>query len=346
MAVHYRPVLKARKGELDALADVAPSTWASMTPVLELVPHERRPIRDQCRVVRDRLAESWQDGMRLILDAGQAEPRDAATAGVVLADLWTEVRDVLAEVTPAVGLADEGALPRLRDAGALDRGLVLRLRSAELAAAPDALDRAVTAFLRPTGLGRSDVDLLVDLGPAPVDPAAPAGSVGPALSDRSWRSRTLVCGAFPRDLAGLPAMEVREVPRRDVRTWREVRGALGVAGRGLDFGDYAVAHPGPGPRGPYGPPPQLRYAVHDRWLVMKGRRGPATQFYEICRRIGSHPEFAVGLGAADAQIEQRGRHGPRSRLGCGNSATWRELSTAHHLEFVVREIQAEDARTA
>lgn len=73
---------------------------------------------------------------------------------------------------------------------------------------------------------------------------------------------------------------------------------------------------------------------------MKGRRSP-QHFYEICRRIGAHPEFTSGLGAADAQIEARGRQGPRSRLGCGNPSTWRELSTAHHLEFVVRQIQAE-----
>lgn len=336
MAVHYRPVLQARKGELDALADVAQDTWARMTPLLELVPDERRPLPEQCGLVRNRLRDSWQEGMRLAVAVG------AGPTGDAVAELWRDVRTVLAEVTPVVRLGDARALPALRAVGGLDAGIVLRLRPADLAAPSDVLDLAVGAFLGLAGLDRSQVDLVADLGPVPVDTADLPGAVGPALSDPTWRSRTLVCGAFPPDLTGLQPMELREVPRRDVRTWREVRAALGPAGRGLDFGDYAVAHPVPGPRGPYGPAPQLRYAVHDRWLVLKGRRGPATQFYEICRRIGDHPEFAAGLGAADRQIEQRARHGPRSRLGCGNAATWRELSTAHHLEFVVQEIQAQD----
>lgn len=343
MGVHYRPVLQARQGELAALADLAPSVWPGLTPILELVGDEDRPVRAQCTAVRDRLRDSWQDGMRLAVDAGGvAADRSLVHGGDVLLELWTEVRAVLAEVIPVVGPADWRSVPGLRAAGALGRGMVLRPRPAELRLPIDAFDLAVRTVLALSGLDRGDVDLVADLAAEPVDAADLPGSLAPLLSDRSWRSRTLLCGAFPPDLTGVPAMEIHEVPRRDLHTWRAVRAALGPAGRDLDFGDYAVAHPVPGPRGPYRPAPQLRYAVEDRWLVMKGRRGPRTQFYDICRRIGAHSEFASGLGKADALIEERARQGPRSRLGCGSPSTWRELSTAHHLEFVVREIGGGD----
>jgi hypothetical protein len=336
--VHYRPVLRARQGELDALADVAAVVWERMTPILELVPDDRRTVRDLCCQARDRVAASWRDGMSLVLDAGGVEPDGSLVpGGDVLAELWAEVRPVLTAVTPSVGLRAGRSAAALRAAGALDRGLALRLRAADVALPAGTLRRAVAVLLAAADLAPSDVDLVVDLGPAPADPGAVPGAVGPLLADRAWRSRTLVCGAFPPDLAGLGALELQEFARRDVQTWRAVRASLGPAGTDLDFGDYGVAHPVPAPRAGIAPP-QLRYAVGDRWLVVKGHRGRNREFYDVCRQIRDHPEFAAGLGVADEQIDRRGRHGPRSRLRCGNAATWRELSTAHHLEFVVREI--------
>ena len=100
----------------------------------------------------------------------------------------------------------------------------------------------------------------------------------------------------------------------------------------IDFGDYAVAHPAAASRGS-APPPQLRYAVDGRWLVVKGPRHQAHQFFEVCRRIRNHPEFST-LGAADRLIARRAGEGPAGGLRSGSGSTWRALSTAHHLDHV------------
>ena len=106
------------------------------------------------------------------------------------------------------------------------------------------------------------------------------------------------------------------------------------------FGDYAVTHPGLVAGLPYRSVPQLRYCVADRWLVLKGRLNDPRghdQFFEICERIATHPDFVgAALGIADARIAN-----PRSK-GPGNAATWREVGTTHHLDFVVRRITTLD----
>jgi hypothetical protein len=75
----------------------------------------------------------------------------------------------------------------------------------------------------------------------------------------------------------------------------------------------------------FSPPPQLRYTVADRWLVLKGgrrdRRGN-RQFYDIYRNVAAHAEFATAaLGWGDTHIENAAQSPPS--VGPGNGTVWR-----------------------
>ena len=334
MGLFYRPILKGREGEFDALGQAAERTWKSTMPLLELVPTTARGssggARRACQDFRDRLRDTMRLGMRIAVDTA-AVPADGTLVhgGGVLLDLLTEI-SAMAEVVPVVRLDDPAAVDDVVRAGA-EHGVLVRVRPDQLGT--DELGDLLRRLAAEADVQKSRVDLVVDFGPvgSRTARAAVSDAVVRVLDDDGWRSRTVAGGAFPRDLASVQPWELTEIPRHEVSLWSRLRREIGA---GLDFGDYAVAHPLPSGRGS-APPPQLRYAVQDRWLVIKGDRHRPQQFFEVCRRIRSHPEFTGQLGSADRSIAGRAENGPAGGQGAGTGSTWRALSTAHHLDFVV-----------
>jgi hypothetical protein len=122
-------------------------------------------------------------------------------------------------------------------------------------------------------------------------------------------------------------------------------------GRVLDYGDYAIAHPMLPIGAGYPAPPQLRYAVTDRWITMKGRRQDRrghAQFFEICAdvlRAAGDEALSADASWGDGYISTAAARAtdPTIRIGPGNASTWRAIGTSHHLTFVVRSLTDRDA---
>jgi hypothetical protein len=210
---------------------------------------------------------------------------------------------------------------------------MLRIRPPELVTDPGELVPAVLAALARLGMGAAAVDLVLDF-------AALDGLAGPGLARQvarlreaaGWRSVTVASGAFPVDLRNAAQGEVTAFKRWDVDLWRALQ--AGNADTRLDYADYGVAHPRTaGDRG-WRAPPQLRYTVPGRWLVLRAAAKRPREFPDVCRRIRALPEFTPDLGAADQAIVAYGS----GWYGPGNATTWRGISTAHHLDFVTHRL--------
>jgi Beta protein len=251
------------------------------------------------------------------------------------------------DATPVVHL--DGDRRAYRDAATLHadlhRGVALRLGTEDLDEDSEDIEEALTELLNALRVERRDVDLILDPGVVNGDLSVRAGArlVADALRGLSavdeWRNIVVTGGAFPSDLSAYEPWTLGEAPRYDATLYDYLRQRRRLP-RIPTFGDYAVTHPGLVAGLPYRSVPQLRYCVADRWLVLKGRLNDPRghdQFFEICERIATHPDFVgAALGIADARIAN-----PRSK-GPGNAATWREVGTTHHLDFVVRRITTLD----
>jgi len=346
--VLYVPVLKGRQGELAALGSIQPLTRKVTLPLLEVVPgsveESERPSQLRAAINRTvKRLHAWA-GNRLLLDAGflppEAAPGDefGAVGNSVLAAV-----DCGVEATPVVHLDDDPQV--YRDAATLHadmhHGVAIRLGTEDLEEDSEDIETALTELLGILSTERRDIDLILDLGAVNGDLSVRAGArlVADALRGLTamdeWRNVIITVGAFPSDLSAFEPWTLGEAPRYDATLYDHLRQRRRLP-RIPTFGDYAVTHPALIAGTPYRASPQLRYCVADRWLVLKGRRNDPVaneQFYEVCERIASHPDFVgAALGNADARIAN-----PRSS-GPGNAATWRELSTTHHLDFVVRRI--------
>ena len=344
----YVPVLKGRQGELAALAAIQPATRQAILPLLEMVPGsvEETGQPSQLRTVISRTMKRLQTwaGNRLLLDAGFLPPGGGHSDDFgALGNSVTAALNQGVEATPVVHLDDD---PKVyRDAATihaeLRRGVAIRLGTEDLDEDSEDIEDVLTELLGTLRAERRDVDLVLDLGVVNGDLSVRAGArlVADALRGltamEEWRNVIVAGGAFPSDLSEFEPWTIGDAPRYDALLYDYLRQRRRLP-RIPTFGDYAVTHPALVTGLPYPAPPQLRYCVADRWLVLKGRRNDPRgheQFYDVCERIASHPDFVgAALGNADNRIAS-----PRSK-GPGNAATWREVGTTHHLDFVVQRI--------
>lgn len=341
----YVPVLKGRQGEFAALASIQPSTRQRILPMLEIVPgpaDEPAALKSVIERTAKKL-RPWA-GSRVLLDAGllatEVELRDGL--GAVGYAIASAIGEGVA-ATPVVRLNDE-ARAHL-DAASMHTanatGVAVRLSAEDLDEDSEDIDAALAGLLKELGVGRAEVELVLDLGVVNGDLGVRAGSRLAADALRGltaigrWRGIIVTAGAFPADLSTFSPWTIGEPVRYDAALYDHLQQRKRLE-RMPAFGDYAVAHPllATGPAFP--PAPQLRYTVADRWLILKGTRNDPRgheQFYEVCETIARHPEFAgAALGQADSRISDSRSQGP------GNASTWRAISTAHHLDYVVQRL--------
>lgn len=340
-APHYVPILKGRQGEIDALGTVQIPTRRAMTPLVEVAPKDENEdaagVLKICQSTVGRLAKRYTDP--LMLDGGLLDLSVDIDGGRgVVAVLADEARAAGLSARPVLRLGDPTrAAQEAGDAHRLDgHGLAVRLVGEDLDEDPEDVDDLLDTLLSTACVDRPDVDLILDVGAVDSDIAVRGGARMviallrdlPSVAD--WLSITVTAGAFPVDLSQFTANVPGERPRYDAQLFDRVRARR--LPRLPDYGDYAVAHPALSIGGAFSPPPQLRYTVSDRWLVLKGRRTDPLghdQFYRICQVIASHPEFAGRpVGAADQRIADGSPQGP------GNGTTWRMIGTTHHLDYV------------
>ena len=339
----YVPILKGRQGEFLALSTINDATAEAIRPLVELVPKgergDREAVRTSCDKTADTLGDHWGD-RPAFLDAGLLDQSiQFGDGGPLLratrrtTEQWgVKAIPVLRIDDPPLALQDVAKLN-----AEFDCGLCIRLVGEDLDREPEELEEAFQLLIGPCQIQRTDVDVVVDVGAIESEQMVRAfarmlRSIVRDLEEMGpWRSLVVASGAFPVDLSAYAPGVIGERSRLDADLWAQLV-ARGRFDGTIDFGDYVIAHPLLGAGVPFIAAPQLRYTTADRWLILKGRRNdPAgnEQFYTICQTVADHEEFAgAALGAADARIANPRAHGP------GNATTWRQVGTAHHLDFV------------
>lgn len=343
----YIPVLKVKRGEKRALAQVAPAIRARIVPLLEVV--ERQPDKSTLSSHLDTafggLAEGVEGYTRFMLDTRELESEGSAAA----ANVFDRAASVGLKFTPVTGVT------RTHDVAATlqyeARGVALRLTRAEFEQGD--LPIRLEQFLVEHGLDPSAVDLIVDLGAA--DDMVAEGianltsaflAVVPAWP--SWRTFSIVGCAFPLNLAKISAHTHAVVERAEWKAWRDYLHAhRSELDRLPTFGDHAIQHV----KGVEGFDPRLhavsaavRYALPADWLLIKGQstrvRPPSDQFPVLARRLVSgdlKAHFRGGghcAGCLDIALAAQGA--PK----LGSAEAWRRLGTIHHLTVAAEQIAA------
>ncbi|MFC0005646.1 beta family protein [Micromonospora siamensis] len=314
----YRPVLPGRRGELEALGHLDRATAALLAPIIELSTVDTSVV-DALR----RLPEG-------LLPAVDVSLLPEGVAGAVAG--WG------VPVVPVIGpdCGHRALLAHGATARAYARRAVVRLRTGQVRAGPDATTAAVERIWRLTGLVPEQCDLLVDAGD--VCCAADVRQAEPRIRRlldwarrHAWRSVTVAAGGMPPTLSRLPTDEPVRLPRWDWLLWQR------LAELGVGYGDYGVGSAVPGAEPSGDRLPTVPYTGDGEWWVhrwaRRGGRGD-ERFADLCRELVSAPYWPA-TGAAfswgDHELLRRARRG----AGAGSPANWTAWSTSHHLAYVL-----------
>jgi hypothetical protein len=331
----YRPILRARRGEVLALHHLDPDSADRVLPILELsVPsrdsaHETTDLMHLVRETRPRTSA-------IAIDLGNLPDPDDPLRSPPL-DLAEDLAEHDVSMVTVVRPYDSGR--RLAEHGLAARihkqHAVLRFQP-EDAPGPAAANATVDRVLRGTGMEPEEFDLVVDLAETGCHATAHRVEEQARRTVRwahthPWRSVSVAAGAMPANLDDLPTDEPVEVGRWDARLITR------IGDTGVGYADYGVTSPVRRHGLHHRQLPTLRYTDDLSWWIYRwARRGGRSddRCYDLCRTLVASPQWpAAGarFSWGDGEIARRARTAP----GAGTSASWIAWSTSHHIAHVL-----------
>lgn len=342
-------MLKAKRGEMQALGQVSEEVRLGLTPLIEAqyldaADAEQDTVAPMLRKLTGVLEAACGDEHAFFLDLGPVASEPALAAGRhPVAYVFSEARERGLLAIPVTDLrrdrAFEDAIGEVLNSDS--RGLCVRLDPEDFDDIDAALEE-VDVLIARYGLTPALIDLVLDFGDIEPRQAGSlglvaAGLISPLRHLQDWRTLTLAATSFPR-VADFAADSVNTAPRAEWALWDRLRSR--DLPRVPTFSDYAITGTQtgePGTAAMFAPSPNLRYTTDSDYLIYKARhpRHGNDQFKALCARLVSRPEYrGEDFSAGDGYIARCARN----EDGPGNASKWLEAGTSHHLAVVTAQL--------
>jgi hypothetical protein len=343
----YVPVVRWKQGERKALRQLTPDVRELVVPIIEPITslyvsktdgRLRAPIEAINRKIAGSIVSNWGQST-LIVDAVQLAPflsRNHPIAAIT--SICRAARELGARAVPSIRRLDARATVEYRrylhDS---DIGVCVRLDLMDLEL-PDIRERT-KSLLSALRHDRDAIDLVVDYGCYYFDQPKMAELLRRVGGWEDWRSITMLCGSFPKDLSEVPEGMV-PLKRREVEFWQDQLFELG-SGRLIRFGDYGTQYPifNEPPEG-CNPSVSIRYTSEKEWLVCRGQgveQAGTRQWIGHSAMLVQNQRFHGGdFSAGTRYVLDR----LLSSASTGNFSTWLQAGFNHHICVAARQVNA------
>lgn len=342
----YVPIMKAKRGEVHALALLTPHLLEHITPLFEMPfasSHSDKSGEDQVLTNVMHISRKCPQGRRVLFDFGLLSPQrklGGLDPSVYAQREWS-AEGIWAVFVGGLGRSGEFNQGFRRATLAGDRGAALRLLDDDFGR--EDLYSDIDAWLRMIDLKPERVDLVIDLGEIEERSAnrtaiALRGITMSVPYLEQWRSFTVASTSFPNTSSIATNPNLGSATRRaDWDAYRSLMKGPSKPIRLPDFGDYAVSTPELVDFNPrlMQPGETLRYTTDTEYIIIKGggfRSHGGEMFRQICEVFVERPEFEAGASWADRKIEAIANGEDSS----GNPETWRRIATNRHLTVATR----------
>jgi len=350
---HYVPILKWKRGEQGALAELDTELKNKLTPLVEIQPipidfrteEYARTIDQHLEDVIERLKISWDITRPIFLDLYWIEPDERMKNDEhPLSFLADDSRRNDIKIIPVTGLdRDSDYQSEVKNINKQDKnGICLRIDS-DYIGNPN-IEKQLTSIMQLLENNPEGTDLILDLGYVTSDQEKILTNLliiainnFPHVND--WRTFTLTATAFPQDLSRIPPKSITPIRRSGWFIWNNLINS--EIKRKPAFGDYAIAHPELVEIDPriMTMSANIRYTIESEWLILKGhsvKKEPGfKQFHDLSNLLINRSEYSGrDFSFGDLYI---GKCAQRE-VGSGNATTWRKVGTNHHLAFVIDQI--------
>lgn len=343
---HYVPILRWKRAERWALADLPHSTCDVITPLFEPTTwafadtKKRKTLESKISNIAEDLLQYWgQDPFFMDFGLVPANARSYAGRDSFLL-MAKEARSQQLHLIPVTGLGRGQAVQSaVKEVISTDGyGACFRLFRNDLGDA--AVQTHITNLLTELQIQPNNVDLIVDL--QCVDQITPdyASLIRQVPFLDNWRTFTVAGGALPKDLSDFdPGKGLH--PRWEWRKWCECIQARETP-RLPSFADYTIQHPlFEEPPDGAAPSASIRYTTDEDWVIIRGlsvRRDDANGFQQWpanAEILCMQPEF---LGAAFSEGDRYIEEMSKQTAHPGNAESWLRAGFNHHVIFVVQQL--------
>ncbi|MGA7218465.1 MAG: hypothetical protein WBX38_09130 [Candidatus Sulfotelmatobacter sp.] len=367
---HYVPILKGKKGELEALAKA--DNLQQFTPVVEVVPiplthPEDGSLAYQSKTIDQHVkdtANAYKRAMGILpsvfIDGFYIEGEDKLRDGQsAMRGLFSRLREARIRFVPTIGLDRlEDYIDAVREAVKIDgRGCCLRLWESDLESL-SGFDRQIQTLLGALNVSPDKVNLLVDFKekvPPKVTLPLLINEL-PWLND--WGTLTFSSSSFPQFLGDIKANGIEERERSEWMAWVFVREKQNAEKKRVPtFGDYGINHPtltdDTDPR-MITVAPNIRYSDKLRYVIAKGQAqprkkqaktpeqkaarlllAPNVQYPKLASKIKNHPAWKAdrNLSWGDKKVDDCSQH-----RFVGTLSEWRGIGASHHIALTVQQL--------
>lgn len=348
----YCSALRMKAGELEGVRQLAPDVADSVLPRFIIPPKKERsddqPLLIEMEEIPDisaALSAHWRDRPTLIEATYIIDEYGRDRLAAWLPQMFERARTSGVRAIPVALLSDLGTaeLAGFKAAVAESEALKFAICISSDEMVGTELRPSVLHLLAALGLRPAECAVLADFGGAEfVDPTIVAPIISGALETLQnigpWQHIVFQGTHYPEVN---PAKDgtVEIWPRNEWLAWREAVRFDPTTAEHMIFGDYA-ADCAKMAFGGAGAPAirHIRYATPDAWRVQRAvKEGTdAQRMHGVYKAICESSDFAGGsFSSADSFIANGARS---SSAGPGNSTTWRQLNTTHHITQVVSDI--------
>lgn len=356
MKTVYVPILKGKKGELDALKKLKASTKNLIQPLVEIPPvpwnfieeAHTKSVSDHVAPLGEKLVSSWGNGSAMYLDSNLIDSVNGSTPTALLS-VAESIDPQSLKIIPVTGISrEEGQINACKSVSQThSEGACIRIEREDMNRAD--LSTEITNLIEKLLIPIDQVDLLIDMQHLADDqtslyPMAVMGvlfSLGGIVDD--FRSLTIAGASFPPDMSDVSQNSSKRIPRKELEIWNTICSRL-PKNRWPRFGDYAVSHPTLSKIDPriMSPSASIRYTIQTEWLILKGRslrRFKFDQFHSLSKALTNSSEFCgEAFSAGDEFIHTCGTDMDSKT---GNLTTWRFVGTNHHIEYVTQQLASQ-----
>ncbi len=321
----YLPMMKAKAGEINALATLTPQARARILPVFHIGEGATNSFAPG-------LAAIWAGNLTGLDGSFNANHSGHATA---FQTMLNGMRNGGIPTMPVVGMQYPAQYMAMAT-GLIDgHGHIVKATLAELP--------HVHAWVLSQGWNPNDIDLVINVGHlGGVDIASYAGYVDMVMRQSfaiyvHYRSVTLSAAAAPKDHSGLLRGN-NVLPRSDWVLWNIVTQQVPFR---LDYSDYLTGHPDlTEPPGPAmgSATVSARYTLDNAWLIIKGVQTGGAYGLPMATQHQSHANIIIGYNGfnhvtgcwADAEFQAAAANITR-RSG---RQKWSEYAANRHISLV------------
>eukprot|EP00456_Euglypha_rotunda_P007545 TRINITY_DN11353_c1_g1_i1.p1 TRINITY_DN11353_c1_g1~~TRINITY_DN11353_c1_g1_i1.p1 ORF type:complete len:379 (+),score=58.74 TRINITY_DN11353_c1_g1_i1:1212-2348(+) len=343
----YCPALRLKTGELSGVRELAADVAGCTLPRFIVPPAAERDENQMQLFTSDNvpdltiISRHWH-GRPVLIDATYLLDecgRDRTLEW--LPQMFSRARNYGVRAIPMAALNDIGDAEAagFRDAIAKDAVLKFAICVPSDDMVGPAFSATLAAALKRLEIEAQDCAVIADFSNSDFsDPTLVAPIINGALEQLqdfgSWQYVIFQGTHYPETNPASPG-SIYSWPRNEWEAWKQAVKFDPSTAENMMFGDYAAdcAKINFGAGGGVAIK-HYRYTTESSWLVVRGAKTGTDKvvMQDVCEKILSSGQFAgAGFSTADSYIY----HTAKDQDGPGNSSTWRQVNTTHHITRVV-----------